>query len=243
MVCLTWGRNRQPRVSTDDILQLQTRVLASNDRGRSTPRRSTSPVHNLILPSPASTARSQINRSSASPCQGISANFVPKRPATALSSRSPSLQARHEAGHATSFSCGAANLRDQHLAYTTSPRYLNAYHEPSPKLPPAMLHFDQQRFANNSGESEGRYASPANLPTEIWSMNTSGDSTFAAQGTREEASLTQPSYSHTGSSSGGRSPPHGFCSQCACQRRDPAGGGSPRYVTIRVPVDHLLAID
>jgi hypothetical protein len=233
------------QVSTDDTLQqvqLQTRVLATNDRGRSTPRRSTSPINNLVLPSPASTARSQINRNSASPCQGLSANFVPKRPASALSSWSPSAQGRRSAGHTPSFSSGAANLRDHHVAYTTSPRYLNTYNAPSANPPPAMPSFDQQRPANNAGESEGRYASAAHLSTQAWSINTSCSPAHAAQGTSEEARSTQPSYFHTGSGAGDRSLPPGFCPQCACQRRDPAGGGSPRYVTIRVPVDSLLAI-
>jgi hypothetical protein len=235
--------HRLSQVSTDDKIQLQTRVPVTNDRGRSTPRRSTTPIPNFVPLSPASTARSQINRNSASPCQGVSANFVPKRPATALSSWSPAAQARRGTGHAPSFSSSAANLRDHHLAYTAAPRYLNTYNSPSPKSPPVLSSFDQQRTSNNTIGSEGKFASAAHLPTESWSINPSHTPSLAVQGSSDEAHSTRSPYPHADAGPGNRSTPDGFCPQCACQRRDPAGGGSPRYVTIRVPVDNLLAIE
>lgn len=231
-----------PQVSTDDTLRLQTRAPAHN-RGRSTQRTSTTPIHNFVPLSPASTARPQISRPSSSPSQGSAANFPPRRPVAALSTLAPAAQARRGATHAASFSSGAANLRDHPLAYMATPRNLSTYNLPSPKSPPIMPSFEQQRSSNNTLESEGRFAPADPLTAEPWLIENSRTPAQAAQGTSDGARTTRSTYHHAGPGPSSRSTPHGFCPQCACQRRDLAGGGPPRYVTVRVPVDSWLGVE
>ena len=229
------------QVSTNFHLRPQTRN--STIRGdRDTAGNFDVLMDNLTSQRLSSPTRPQNNRTSSTPGQGLPARSALRGPSSNAASISLAPQGRRSATRSPSSSSVAADLRDHSLAHMATPRSLNTYNLPSPASPLSVASFEQQPFPNDRLDNEGKYPPADGVTSGPRLIHSSCNPVHAAPSTNNhEARLTSR---YTGASpADGRSTLDGHCPHCACQKGNVRGSGLRGYVTIRVPVDAMLAAE